>query len=315
MPDRVTSPSQSWGCAAIAAAGAAVAAALQRRSRVAARVTALERMNSPDFNPVPPDGLRQISGGVIGDHDVLEVYGADEVAELACRRVADALAEAIKWRGSASLALPGGSALAMMGGLVDAVHGGKFVAVDWSKVYLVYVNHKCVPLDDERSNHRKALELFANKVGIPSDNIVAPGGSADGPAEATAYQKKLLALDSAVLPKDGDGTPVFDVLVLGVGADGHVGSLYPGRSEVARRDSFVFHVEQEGKPPSITLSLPVMNAAKDVIVVALGAEKAEAMKVALKEDAGDSGKSCPAQAVHPKEESTWILDIAAASML
>lgn len=77
----------------------------------------------------------------------------------------------------------------------------------------------------------------------------------------------------------------------------------------------MLHVEQEGKPPSITLSLPVMNAAKEVVVVAMGAEKAEALKVALKEDAGDSGKSCPAQAVHPKEVSTWILDINAAALL
>jgi 6-phosphogluconolactonase len=213
------------------------------------------------------------------------------------------------------MAVPGGSALAMMAGLEEAVHGGKLVAVEWSKVHLAYVNHKCVPLDDERSNHRKALEIFANKVGIPSDHIVTPGGSSDGRTEAAAYQKSILALDSAVLPKDEDGTPVFDVLLLGMGSDGHVGSLYPGRSEITRRDAYVLHVEQEGKPPSITFSLPVMNAAKEVVVLALGAEKAKTLEVALKEDAGDSGKSCPAQAVHPKEVSTWILDADAAELL
>mmetsp|Transcript_19331 Transcript_19331/g.41075 ORF Transcript_19331/g.41075 Transcript_19331/m.41075 type:complete len:371 (+) Transcript_19331:92-1204(+) len=310
-------PAQSggWGSAAAAAAGVAVAATLARRSRVTAHVTATERMKKPDFNPTPPEGLRQISGGIIGDHDVLEMDDSKAVAELACRRVADALAEAIKWRGSASLALPGGSVMAMMGGLVDAVHGGKLVAVDWTKVHLAFVNHKCVALDDESSNHRKALEIFAKKLGIPSENIVAPGGSSDGRAEASSYQSKLLALDSAVLPKDEEGIPVFDVLLLGVGADGHVGSLYPGRLEVTLREGYVLHVEQEGKPPSITLSLPVINAAKDVLVIAMGSEKAKALKTALQEDAGDSGKSCPAQAVHPKEDSTWILDRAAAEML
>jgi len=130
-----------------------------------------------------------------------------------------------------------------------------------------------------------------------------------------AYEKKILGLPSEVLPRNEKGTPVFDVLALGMGSDGHLGSLYPNRAEVSRRDACVLHVEQDGKPPSITLSLPVMNAAKEVIVLAVGEKKAEALVKALKEDAGDGGVSFPAQALHPKEDSTWILDEAAAKLL
>ncbi|CAK0904240.1 unnamed protein product [Prorocentrum cordatum] len=203
----------------------------------------------------------------------------------------------------------------MMGGLAEAVHGGKLVSVEWKKVVLVYVNHKCVPLDDAASNHRKALEIFADKVGLPRENIIAPGGSADGVHEAAAYEKKILSLPSEILPRNEEGTPVFDVLALGMGSDGHIGSLYPNRSEISRRDAYVLHVEQDGKPPSITLSLPVMNAAKEVVVLALGEKKAEALVKALKEDAGDNGASFPAQALHPQEDSTWILDTGAAKLL
>lgn len=296
------------------------ATVLAVRSRMIARTTmrikAKERMEKLDFDPKPPENIwRCVDGGILGDHDVCEMADAKAVADLACRRVADALSEAIKWRGSASLALPGGSVMSMMGGLVDAVHGGKFASVDWSKVHIAYVNHKCVPIDDESANHCKALHIFANKLAICPEQFVVPDGSSDGRAEATAYQTKLQALSSDILPKDADGIPQFDVLLLGVGADGHIGSLYPERGEVTRTDSYVLHVEQEGKPPSITLSIPVINHAKEVIVVATGEEKAKVMRTALMEDARDSGKSCPAQAVHPKEVSTWILDQPAASQL
>eukprot|EP00419_Tripos_fusus_P011859 CAMPEP_0172665172 /NCGR_PEP_ID=MMETSP1074-20121228/7078_1 /TAXON_ID=2916 /ORGANISM="Ceratium fusus, Strain PA161109" /LENGTH=378 /DNA_ID=CAMNT_0013481441 /DNA_START=55 /DNA_END=1191 /DNA_ORIENTATION=+ len=315
---RLLSPLGSGHRSFVAAAAAcmAVAAALAKRSRVTAHIKARERMEKSDFDPKPPENVwRMVDGGILGDHDVCEMEDAKAVADLACRRVADALSEAIRWRGSASLALPGGSVMAMMGGLVEAVHGGKFAAVDWSKVHIAYVNHKCVALDDDRSNHHKAMQMFGSKLAMNVDQFVVPSGSSDGLAEAVAYQKKLLSLDSAILPKGADGIPQFDVLLLGVGTDGHVGSLYPDRSEVARADSYVLHVEQEGKPASITLSLPVINHAKDVIVVAVGENKAKALKTALTEDAGDAGKSCPAQAVHPKELSTWILDVPAASQL
>lgn len=303
-------------CVAAVAACTAAAAALVKRSRVTARIKAKERMEKPDFDPKPPENVwRMIDGGILGDHDVCEMEDAKAAADLACRRVADALREAIKWRGSASLALPGGSVMAMMGGLVEAVHGGNFAAVDWSKVYIAYVNHKCVALDDDRSNHHKALQMFGTKLGMNSDQFIVPSGSSDGVAEAVAYQQKLLSLDSAILPKGPDGVPQFDALLLGVGADGHIGSLYPGRSEITRSDSYVLHVEQDGKPASITLSLPVINHAKEVIVVAVGENKAKALKTALQENAGDAGKTCPAQAVHPKEVSTWILDVPAASQL
>lgn len=273
-------------------------------------------MEKPDFDPKPPENVwRIIDGGILGDHDVCEMEDAKAAADLACRRVADALSEAIKWRGSASLALPGGSVMAMMGGLAEAVHGGKFASVDWSKVHVAYVNHKCVPLDDHRSNHHKAMQMFGDKLAMNSDQFVVPNGSSIGLAEAVAYQEKLLSLDSDILPKGTDGVPQFDVLLLGVGADGHIGSLYPGRSEIMRTDSYVLHVEQDGKPASITLSLPVINHAKEVIVVAVGENKAEALRTALQENAGDTGKSCPAQAVHPREVSTWILDTPAASLL
>ena len=146
---------------------------------------------------------------------------ADKVGESVMARVEAAAAKAIAERGHFALAIPGGSILKMLKG-----------SPSWAKdTTLAYVNHKAVPMDDAAlATHAKAKALFMGEwEGI---DAIVMSGSGDAAAEAVAYEAALRALPSNKLPVGADGLPVFDMMLIGVGDDGHVGSLYPGREEV-----------------------------------------------------------------------------------
>ena len=232
---------------------------------------------SPDagIKPVPPAM-------------VMVEMDADAVAASVCQRVEEAASAAIAERGHFALAIPGGSVLKML---------AKMPTPAWaSKTTLAYVNHKAVPMDDaELATHAKAGALFLDKwAGV---NAIVMGGTGDAAAEAAAYENQLRALPSNVLPVKA-GLPTFDMMLIGVGDDGHVGSLYPGRAEVLDASGgWVLPVEMK-TPGSITLSLPVMAAAKEVVIAACGVSdkypkgKSEAMKRAI--EGAETPSSFPA---------------------
>ncbi|GKY90284.1 hypothetical protein MPSEU_000002500 [Mayamaea pseudoterrestris] len=145
-------------------------------------------------------------------------------------------------------------------------------------------------------------------------------GTSDAEEEAVSYQDKLQNLvSSKVLPvNQQNGLPVFDLALIGVGDDGHIGSLYPNQPQVlADETAWVLPVSIK-QPPSITLSLPVMAAAKQVVVAACGVSekyprgKADGMRRAILEKS-ETPWSFPA--VSLRQVATWILDEAAASKL
>jgi 6-phosphogluconolactonase len=236
---------------------------------------------------------------------------ADQVGARIRKIVQEAAQEAIAQRGHFALAIPGGSILKM---LVDSGVDGS----DWtSQTTLVYVNHKCVPMDDDNlATHAKATKLFLKDwKGV---NVLLMDGTDDGPAEAKAYETKLRNLPSDVLPVR-DGLPVFDLALIGVGDDGHIGSLYPDRDEVlvGPDGPWVLSVDMK-HPPSITLSLPVMAGAKQVVVAACGVSdkypqgKSAGMKRAIV-DEQETLTTFPA--VGLRGVAKWVMDRAAASKL
>ena len=177
--------------------------------------------------------------------------GIDDVSSAVVQDVVNHANEAIAARKKFCLAVPGGSVLKMLAQL------NKFAtATDYSRWHLFYANHKCVPLNDPSSTHFKAQGLFLNN--LPALNAYPISESADVAASAYAAAIK------EVVPLL-DGLPVFDYMLLGMGKDGHIGSLYPGRSEVlqAGPEPWVLRVDKKA-PASVTLSLPVMNAAREV---------------------------------------------------
>jgi|EP00908_Phaeocystis_cordata_P008863 6-phosphogluconolactonase len=221
-------------------------------------------------------------------------------------KVNAAAAAAISERGHFAIAIPGGSVLKML----------KDTAPEWAaKSTLAYVNHKAVAMDDiELATHAKASKLFLD--GWKGCDAIVMGGTADAGAEAAAYQAKLEALPKDRLPRTADGLPMFDMMLVGVGDDGHVGSLYPQRDEVLETKPWVLPVEMK-VPGSISLSLPVMAAAKEVVIAACGVSdkypqgKSDAMRRAIEGE--ESLQSFPAAGLRPV--ATWVLDEAAASKL
>lgn len=232
---------------------------------------------------------------------------ADAVASAVCARLESAAAKAIADRGHFALAIPGGSVLKM---LADSTP-------EWaSKCTLAYVNHKAVSMDDgDLATHAKASKLFLD--GWTGVNAIVMGGSGDAPAEASSYEEQLKALPEDVLPRSSDGVPVFDLMLVGVGDDGHVGSLYPGRDEVLDASGkWVLPVEMK-VPGSITLSLPVMAGAAEVVIAACGVSEKYPKGKSAAMARGIEGEETPSTfpAVGLRDCATWILDQAAASTL
>jgi 6-phosphogluconolactonase len=236
---------------------------------------------------------------------VVVLPDADAVGAKVRSIVETAATKAIADHGHFYLAIPGGSILKMLVGSKG----------EWTKsTTIAYVNHKCVAMDDEKlATHAKAMNLFMKD--WEGCNPIIMDGTANGAAEAAAYQSKLESLDS--LPKNGNGLPVFDLALIGVGDDGHVGSLYPNRDEVLESKKWVLSVDMKD-PPSITLSLPVMANAKEVVVAACGVSekypqgKSDAMKRAVVNE-DETLQTFPA--VGLRKTATWIMDEAAASKL
>lgn len=239
------------------------------------------------------------------------VNNADEVATVVRNRLESAAQAAIAERGHFALAIPGGSVMKMLAG----------TAPPWAdKCTLAYVNHKAVPIEDAAlSTHEKATKLFLAE-GWSGANVLTLAGSADTAVEAERYAAQQLGtLPEAKLPRHSDGMPVFDLMLIGVGDDGHVGSLYPGQPAVDDESgSWVLPVDSKS-PGSITLSLGLMRAAKEVLVAACGvSEKAPMGKGAAMlraiESTDDTPSTFPAVGLRG-ERTWWVLDGAASSEL
>lgn len=159
---------------------------------------------------------------------------------------------------------------------------------------------------------------FTHQLSIPPANIHAidDAVATDPAAAAAAYDAALRALPESVLPRNAAGLPVFDLILLGVGPDGHVASLFPGLPAIdhTAASPWVLPVADAPKPPPsrVTLSLPAINAADMSVIVAMGAGKADIVKRAL---GGGEGDALPCQRVGGESGARWLLDEAAAGAL
>ena len=179
---------------------------------------------------------------------------------------------------------------------------------DWSRAVLWFGDDRCVPPDDERSNYRMAKESLLDSVDARVERIIGERGPQEGAAD---YEERLTA---AVSGGDDGGVPVLDVVLLGLGSDGHCGSLFPGKPEVDVRDRAVVGVPEAGLEPfvpRVSMTLPVFNAAREVWFIVTGEGKAGAAARAF---GGDPRPDTPASQVRPAR-LTVLLDPPAASLL
>ncbi|HEY6746608.1 MAG TPA: 6-phosphogluconolactonase [Mycobacteriales bacterium] len=231
---------------------------------------------------------------------------AELLAAAAAARLVTALVDAQAAYGVASVVLTGGR---VGGAVLRAVRDSPARdAVDWGRVEFWWGDERWLPIGDPERNDRQAQDALLSAVPVDPARVhpfpAADGRYAGDPEKAAAvYAAELAAA----------GPPRFDVLMLGVGEEGHVASIFPD-SPAAHDTGTVAAVRDSPKPPPIrlTLTFPTINSATEVWLMAAGAEKAGAVAQAL---GGATGLQVPAAGVHGTARTRWLLDTAAAGKL
>ncbi|KAF9586465.1 suppressor of los1-1 [Lunasporangiospora selenospora] len=223
------------------------------------------------------------------------------------RYVARLSDEAIKRHGKFTVALSGGSLPKQLSAVLK--HNQE---VDFSKWIVYFADERCVPLEHEDSNYLLAKTELFDFVPIPRENIHTIDPSLiDDPQEAAEDYISQLAKTFAT--KDSVRFPVFDLILLGVGPDGHTCSLFPGHPLLNEACEWVASILDSPKPPPrrITLTFPVLNHSHHVAFVAAGAGKQDMLHQLL-----DLPGHLPAQLVKPITGTlSWFIDDAAAAKL
>lgn len=181
-------------------------------------------------------------------------------------------------------------------------------ALDWSRVHVFWGDERLVPRDDPASNAGNARAAWLDRVRIPSANLHMMPTEPDPGTAALRYEHTLRTFYG----KDTlePGRPLFDVVLLGVGADGHTASVFPGDPHAANDGAWVRGVVRAEPPARLTLTLPVLRSARAVAFLVAGDDKAPVMRQLA---AGET--SLPAAQVQGEEETVWFLDKAAAQGL
>ncbi|MBY0113128.1 MAG: 6-phosphogluconolactonase [Phycisphaerales bacterium] len=230
-------------------------------------------------------------------HVVHVVESAAEVATAAAQRVAALIGASIAARGTAHVALAGGGTPKAMYAVLATLGG-----IDWSRVHLWWGDERCVPDTDKDSNQRTAREALLSKVSVPGAHVHRVRTELTPAACAEEYEIEL----GRVI---GAGVPVIDVLLLGIGTDGHTLSLFPGSPALQERQKLVVATHAPAASPvrdRVTFTLPLARAARHRVFLATGAEKRPLVAACV---GGGSEGQYPAAMVGASE---WFLDRAAA---
>ncbi len=215
-------------------------------------------------------------------------------------------ADAIAARGRFIVALSGGNTPRGMHAQLSAPSFSH--RVDWPCVQVFWVDERCVPSDDPQSNYRMARETLLDRVPLPAANIHRVLAEKEPHQAAEEYERELRAFFS--LAAAGHKFPHFDLILLGMGEDGHTASLFPDTPALRERTRWVVaNYVEKLNAWRISLTLPVINAAKQVIFLVSGKEKARCLREVFFRRAALQ----PAQMVRPESgELLWLLDKAAA---
>ncbi len=235
--------------------------------------------------------------------EIIEAADAQGVARVASGRIARRLADAILAGGSATLALSGGST---PGGTYALL--ARSAEIDWSKVRIFWVDERAVPPVHDRSNYRTSRLTLLDAAPVAEEHVHRMRAEApDLEAAAREYESLL----STHVGGSESAVPRFDVVVLGMGDDGHTASLFPGEPTVNITDRLVVSVPSRGaREARLTLTAPVIQAASNVFVLVVGPEKRAALARAWA-PAGDLVKT-PIRLVRScRGNVEWIVDRAA----
>ncbi|KAL1565498.1 6-phosphogluconolactonase [Salvia divinorum] len=245
----------------------------------------------------------------------VKVFDTEEdLAVSLAEYAADLSKKSSQRKDSFTVVLSGGSLVKSLRKLLEQPY---IDSVDWSKWHVFWVDERVVPKDHPDSNYLLAYNEFLSKVPIPTGNVYAINDalSAEGAADDYETCLKHLVKTKTIDQSESTGFPKFDLMLMGMGPDGHIASLFPGHPLVHENEKWVSFITDSPKPPPerISFTLPVINSSANIALVVAGAGKANAVHVALS-DVSNSDV-LPVQLVEPEGELSWFLDKGAASKL
>jgi 6-phosphogluconolactonase len=232
---------------------------------------------------------------------------ASALASRGAEIFSQAARKSVETRGRFSVAISGGSTPRNMHRLLGEE---PFLwDIPWDKIDMFWVDERCVPQNDPANNFGTAKKDFLDRVPIPEARVHPMRCEGSPENGAFDYQRELLKLFQA-----GAGEfPIFDLIFLGVGTDGHTASLFPGQRSLNEGERLVVPVK--GGTPDlsrITMTYPVLNSGRQIVFVVSGKEKAGVVKTVLE----DKQSRFPAQGIKPANgELIFLIDLEAASLL
>lgn len=247
---------------------------------------------------LPPPAPSSFEVHVVPDLDSLALSAADEFASGA--------GQAVRERRLFRVALAGGSTpRGLYQRLTRPPHRG---AIRWERVRFFWGDERCVPPDHERSNFRMAREALLDPLEIPARHVFRMKGEEEPVRAARAYEETLRR-------QSGGRSPRLDLVILGLGADGHTASLFPGTAALeSGRRRVAANFVPEFEEWRITLTYRTINSARHIVFLVAGEEKASIAARILKR--GRGFQALPASRVAPRRGTLlWLLDEAAASKL
>jgi 6-phosphogluconolactonase len=232
-----------------------------------------------------------------------------ELFAAAAEEVFRATEEALTERGRFTIALSGGSTPKSLYNLLAT---NARIALPWDRMFFFWSDERHVGPTDPDSNYRMASEAMLSKVPVPPANTFrVPTENPDAAAVAQAYEQTILQFFNL---KPGQ-VPRFDLILLGLGPDGHTASLFPGTAGLTETSKLVIaNWVEKLKTSRISFTLPLINAAECVSFLVSGTDKATVLKTVL--EGNGSGEQYPAKLVRPASgKLIWFVDRAAASAL
>jgi 6-phosphogluconolactonase len=234
--------------------------------------------------------------------------GPDELAECSAAHIATAARGAVAQRGRFAIALSGGDTPApTYSRLADELAG----EVPWEHVHVFWGDERCIPLERPDNHFTMASELMLSRVPIPPGNVHRARGEAEDPSAAAAEYELTLR---SFFGGQAGGFPQFDLVLLGMGEDGHVASLFPGSDGWGVRDRWVvdhYVIKRGERVRRLSLTMPVLTAAREVVVLVSGNHKADALSAVLRGEADVPARELDAEAGH----IVWMVDREAAAAL
>jgi 6-phosphogluconolactonase len=232
---------------------------------------------------------------------------ASALAEFASAQMIQIAKDAIAARGRFCIALAGGSTPHLL--YTSLTRPEKLAQIDWSSVLVYWGDERCVPPDDTESNYLMARQALLDHVPLPAENVHRICGELEPDRAAQMYEADLRQVSP------GAKIPRFDLVLLGLGEDGHTASLFPGSPALSETKRWVVSVEHTVPPPPlvtrISLTLPVFNAAANLIFLVSGSGKAGIFSCLMQKI--DRPNGFPAQLIRPKNgRLVWAVDRLAA---